>query len=145
MVRSDLASSGVLFTIDTESGFPDVVFITSSWGLGECVVQGSVNPDEFYVHKPGLRSGKAPIVRRRLGSKLQRMVYAEAGSASALTSTLDTPAEMRNRYSLTDAEVLDLARTALVIEKHYGRRWTSSGARTARTAASTSCRHGPRP
>ena len=121
MVRSDLASSGVLFTIDTESGFPDVVFVTSSYGLGESVVQGSVNPDEFYVHKPGLRSGKNAIVRRRLGSKLQQMVYAEPGSGGKLTATLETPPELRNRYSLTDAEVLDLARTALVIEGHYGR------------------------
>ena len=122
MVRSDLAASGVLFTIDTESGFPDVVFVTSSWGLGESVVQGSVNPDEFYVHKPGLKSGKSAIVRRRLGSKLSRMVYAEPGAgAGKLTLTLETPAELRNRYSLTDAEVLELARTALVIEAHYGR------------------------
>ncbi len=124
MVRSDLASAGVMFTIDTESGFKDVVFITSSYGLGETVVQGSVNPDEFYVHKPMLAAGKLPIIRRSLGSKLQRMEFASAedkAKTGKLVTILDTPPEQRNRYSLTDADVIELARYAVIIEKHYGR------------------------
>ncbi len=124
MVRSDLAASGVMFTIDTESGFPDVVFITSSWGLGETVVQGAVNPDEFYVHKPGLRQGRQAIIRRSLGSKLIRMGFAteeQRAASGKLVTTTDTATEQRNRYSLTDADVLELAAYALVIEQHYGR------------------------
>jgi pyruvate, water dikinase len=122
MVRSDLGAAGVMFTIDTESGFEDVVFITSSYGLGETVVQGAVNPDEFYVHKPMLLAGKRAVIRRNLGSKLIQMVFAEAGAGSGkLVKTTDVPLEMRNRYSLTDAEVEELARFALLIEKHYGR------------------------
>ncbi len=124
MVRSDLASAGVLFTIDTESGFSDVVFITASYGLGELVVQGSVNPDEFYVHKPTLNKGKFPIIRRVLGSKLQRMEFASAAqraSSGKLVEVIDTPPEQRNRYALGDADVIELARYALIIEKHYGR------------------------
>ena len=124
MVRSDLGSAGVIFTIDTESGFKDVVFITSSYGLGETVVQGSVNPDEFYVHKPLLAAGRFPVIRRVLGSKLQRMGFASAEDKAAsgrLVQVADTPPEQRNRYSLTDAEVVELARYALVIETHYGR------------------------
>ena len=124
MVRSDLGAAGVMFTIDTESGFPDVVFITSSYGLGETVVQGAVNPDEFYVHKPALRNGKQAIIRRNLGSKLIRMAFAseaERAASGKLVTTLDTATEQRNRYSLSDADVADLARYALVIEKHYGR------------------------
>ncbi|MBN8507958.1 MAG: phosphoenolpyruvate synthase [Burkholderiales bacterium] len=124
MVRSDLGAAGVMFTIDTESGFEDVVFVTSSWGLGETVVQGAVNPDEFYVHKPTLRAGKFPIIRRALGSKLQRMEFAPAAQRAAtgrLVRTVDTPPEQRNRYSLSDADVIELARHALVIERHYGR------------------------
>jgi pyruvate, water dikinase len=124
MVRSDLGSAGVIFTIDTESGFKDVVFITSSYGLGETVVQGSVNPDEFYVHKPTLAAGRFPIIRRVLGSKLQRMGFASAADKAAsgrLVQVSDTPPEQRNRYSLTDAEVVELARYAVVIEQHYGR------------------------
>jgi pyruvate, water dikinase len=124
MVRSDLGSAGVMFTIDTESGFTDVVFVTSSWGLGETVVQGAVNPDEFYVHKPTLAAGRPALVRRSLGSKLIRMSFATAAEKAAsgrLVKTEDNPVEMRNRYSLTDAEVLELARYAVVIEKHYGR------------------------
>jgi pyruvate,water dikinase len=124
MVRSDLGSAGVMFTIDTESGFPDVVFITSSYGLGETVVQGSVNPDEFYVHKPALRAGKLPIIRRSLGSKLSQMRFAseeERAQGGRLVATVDTPPEMRNRYSLSDADIVELARYALVIEAHYGR------------------------
>jgi len=121
MVRSDLGSAGVMFTIDTESGFDDVVFITASYGLGETVVQGAVNPDEFYVHKPILQAGKQAIIRRTLGSKLVRMEFAPAQAGGKLVRTVDTPPEQRNRYSLSDADVLELARYALVIERHYGR------------------------
>src|SRR5450755_3375183 len=124
MVRSDLGAAGVMFTIDTESGFTDVVFITSSYGLGETVVQGAVNPDEFYVHKPALKNGKQAIIRRNLGSKLIRMAFASAEERAAsgkLVTTLDTATEQRNRYSLSDADVAELARYALVIEQHYGR------------------------
>jgi pyruvate, water dikinase len=124
MVRSDLGAAGVMFTIDTESGFDQVVFITSSYGLGETVVQGAVNPDEFYVHKPVLEAGKRAVIRRNLGSKLIQMVFAtdaEKSASGKLVKTVDVPLEQRNRYSLTDAEVEQLARYALVIEKHYGR------------------------
>ena len=124
MVRSDLGSAGVMFTIDTESGFQEVVFITSSYGLGETVVQGAVNPDEFYVHKPALRAGKLAIIRRNLGSKLVRMEFAspeEKAASGKLVTTVDTLVEARNRYSLNDAEVTELAKYALIIEKHYGR------------------------
>jgi pyruvate,water dikinase len=135
MVRSDLGSAGVMFTIDTESGFADVVFVTSSWGLGETVVQGAVNPDEFYVHKPTLAAGKPALIRRSLGSKLQRMTFANAqdkAAAGKLVKVEDNPAELRNRFSLSDADVLELARYAVVIEKHYGRpmdiEWGKDGA-----------------
>ncbi len=124
MVRSDLGAAGVMFTIDTESGFEDVVFITSSYGLGETVVQGAVNPDEFYVHKPMLRAGKRGIIRRSLGSKLIQMQFTtaqEKSSGGKLVKTTDVPTELRNRYSLSDADVEQLARYALVIEQHYGR------------------------
>ena len=120
MVRSDLASSGVMFTIDTESGFPDVVFITSSYGLGETVVQGAVNPDEFYVFKPTLQAGKYPIIRRSIGSKLIKMEFTKPGEAGRV-KTVDVPTELRNRYSITDADVSELAKYAVIIEKHYGR------------------------
>jgi pyruvate,water dikinase len=124
MVRSDLGAAGVMFTIDTESGFDQVVFITSSYGLGETVVQGAVNPDEFYVHKPMLNAGKRAVIRRNLGSKLIQMVFSSAEEKAAsgkLVKTVDVPTEQRNRYSLTDAEVEQLAKYALVIEQHYGR------------------------
>jgi pyruvate,water dikinase len=124
MVRSDVGAAGVMFTIDTESGFTDVVFVTSSYGLGETVVQGAVNPDEFYVHKPALKAGKLAIIRRALGSKLIRMEFAspeEQRTAGKLVRTVDTPPEQRNRYSLTDDEVSELARYAVEIERHYGR------------------------
>jgi pyruvate,water dikinase len=124
MVRSDLGAAGVMFTIDTESGFKDVVFITSSYGLGETVVQGAVNPDEFYVHKPTLAAGRPAVIRRVLGSKLQRMEFtseAEQAAGAKLVKVLDTPPEQRNRYSLADADVMELARYAVTIEKHYGR------------------------
>ena len=135
MVRSDIGAAGVMFTIDTESGFTDVVFITSSYGLGETVVQGAVNPDEFYVHKPALRNGKQAIIRRNLGSKLIRMGFAsdeERRASGKLVTTVETATEQRNRYSLSDADVAELARYALVIEKHYGRpmdiEWGKDGA-----------------
>lgn len=124
MVRSDLGASGVMFTIDTESGFQDVVFITSSYGLGETVVQGAVNPDEYYVHKPMLANGKKSIVRRNLGSKLIQMRFAtleEKALTRQAVTTVDVPAEMRNRFSLTDEDVTQLARYAVLIENHYAR------------------------
>src|SRR5438105_1102174 len=121
MVRIDRASSGVLFTLDTESGFRDVVFITSSYGLGELVVQGAVNPDEFCVHKPILERGRPAIVRRALGSKLQKMVFAGSHAAGKSTRTVEVPEAERRRFSLTDAEVLELARYAVAIERHYAR------------------------
>ena len=124
MVRSDLGAAGVAFTIDTESGFEDVVFITAAYGLGETVVQGAVNPDEFYVHKPALKAGKLAVIRRNLGSKLIRMEFTpteERQATGRLVRTVDNPPELRNRYALTDAEVTELARYALIIEKHYGR------------------------
>ena len=121
MVRSDRGASGVMFTLDTESGFRDVVFITSSWGLGEMVVQGAVNPDEFYVHKPMLAAGKPAILRRRLGTKLQKMVFSSDASAGKSVRTEDVAPAERDRFSLSDADVLELARTACLIEKHYGR------------------------
>ncbi|WP_018714099.1 phosphoenolpyruvate synthase [Brachymonas chironomi] len=124
MVRSDTGAAGVMFTMDTESGFRDVVFITSSYGLGETVVQGAVNPDEFYVHKPMLEAGKQALIRRNLGSKLIQMVFAtpeEKAASGKLVKTIDVPTELRNRYSLTDADVEQLARYAMIIEAHYGR------------------------
>jgi pyruvate,water dikinase len=124
MVRSDLGAAGVMFTIDTESGFPDVVFITSSYGLGETVVQGAVNPDEFYVHKAALKNGKFGVIRRNLGSKLIRMEFAtpaEKAESGKLVKTTDTPPELRNRYSLSDEDVTELAKYALIIEQHYER------------------------
>jgi len=121
MVRSDRGASGVMFTLDTESGFRDVVFITSSWGLGEMVVQGAVNPDEFYVHKPMLAAGKPAILRRRLGSKLHRMTFSEQTAAGKSVRIEDVPAADRDRFSLSDEDVLRLARTACLIEAHYGR------------------------
>ncbi len=121
MVRSNLASSGVMFTMDTESGFDDVVFITSAYGLGETVVQGAVNPDEFYVHKPLLKQGKPAIVRRSLGSKLIKMVFSDDNSAGKSTHTIANTKEDSARYSLDDAGILELAQFALIIEEHYGR------------------------
>ncbi len=134
MVRSDLAASGVMFTLDTESGYRDAVFITASYGLGEMVVQGAVNPDEFYVHKPTLNAGRPAILRRSVGDKAIRMVYAEpgtAGSEHAAVLTQDVPDADRQLFSITDAEVEDLARQAVLIEQHYGRpmdiEWAKDG------------------
>ncbi|MEX2239813.1 MAG: phosphoenolpyruvate synthase [Burkholderiales bacterium] len=131
MVRSDLGASGVMFTLDTESGFRDVVFITAAYGLGEMVVQGAVNPDEFYVHKPMLERGRPAIVRRSLGSKQQKMIYADGAAGAHPVRTVDVPDAERHRFSLSDADVLELARAALVIEKHYRRpmdiEWAKDG------------------
>lgn len=120
MVRSDKAASGVMFTLDTESGFEEAVFITSSYGLGETVVQGAVNPDEFYVFKPMLSQGKYPIIRRSLGSKLIQMLFTEAGEDGRV-KTIDVSPEARNRYSISDDDVIELAKYAVIIEKHYQR------------------------
>jgi pyruvate,water dikinase len=129
MVRSDVGASGVLFTLDTESGFRDVVFITSSYGLGEMVVQGAVNPDEFYVYKPTLAQGKPAILRRAVGAKQLRMVYSSQPGERVRTE--DTPAELRAKFSINDEDVHELAKQALVIEKHYGRpmdvEWAKDG------------------
>ena len=131
MVRSDKAASGVMFTLDTESGFDQVVFITSSWGLGEMVVQGAVNPDEFYVHKPTLQAGNPAVVRRTIGSKLIKMIYAEGKALGTQVEIIDTDASERSQYSLTDDEIQELAKQALIIEKHYGRpmdiEWAKDG------------------
>ena len=121
MVRSDVGAAGVMFTLDTESGFKDVVFITSSYGLGETVVQGAVNPDEFYVHKPMLEQGKLPVIRRNIGSKLIKMEFTGEAKAGRSVKTVDVPIELRNRYSLNDQEIVELAKYAVIIEKHYGR------------------------
>jgi pyruvate,water dikinase len=121
MVRSDTGAAGVMFTIDTESGFKDVVFITSSYGLGETVVQGAVNPDEFYVHKPMLELGKLPVIRKNIGSKLIKMEFTGEAKAGRSVKTVDVPIELRNRYSLEDREIVELAKYAVIIEKHYGR------------------------
>ncbi|HJS75892.1 MAG TPA: phosphoenolpyruvate synthase [Burkholderiales bacterium] len=132
MVRSDLGSSGVMFTLDTESGFRDVVFITSSYGLGELLVQGAVNPDEFYVHKPMLEKGRPAIVRRGLGSKLHKMVFGKSDRAGKSTRVVDVGEAQRSVFSLRDTEILELARYAVAIEKHYGRpmdiEWAKDGA-----------------
>ncbi|WP_313160909.1 phosphoenolpyruvate synthase, partial [Stenotrophomonas sp.] len=129
MVRSGVGSSGVLFTLDTESGFRDVVFVTSSFGLGEMVVQGAVNPDEFYVYKPTLNAGKPAILRRSLGSKAIRMVYSDVPGERVRIE--DTPVEIRNTFSISDEDVQELSRQALIIEKHYGRpmdiEWAKDG------------------
>ncbi len=120
MVRSETASSGVMFTLDTESGFRDAIFITASYGLGEMVVQGAVNPDEFYVHKPTLEAGRPAVLRRNLGSKAYKMVYTTDGSAGKSVETMNTAENERRHFSITDEEVTDLARQAMIIEKHYG-------------------------
>ncbi len=131
MVRSDVGASGVMFSLDTESGFRDVVFVTSAYGLGETVVQGAVNPDEFYVHKPTLADGKSAVLRRSLGSKAIQMVHAEAVEGKSGVQTLDVPEEQRSQFSLNDDEVMELARQAVTIEKHYERpmdiEWAKDG------------------
>ena len=130
MVRSDLASSGVMFSLDTESGFPDVVFLTGSWGLGENVVQGAVDPDEFYVHKPTFEAGHRAVLRRMLGDKAVKMIFSEGGTAHT-TRNIPTPEADRARYCLADDDVLELAGAAIAIERHYGRpmdmEWAKDG------------------
>ncbi|MCG9041430.1 phosphoenolpyruvate synthase [Laribacter hongkongensis] len=121
MVRSDVGASGVMFTIDTESGFDKVVFVTASYGLGETVVQGAVNPDEFYVHKPTLEAGRPAILKKNMGSKLIKMEFTDANQAGRSVRTLDVEPELRRQFSITDAEVEELARYAQIIEKHYAR------------------------
>ncbi len=121
MVRSDLGASGVLFTIDTESGFPDVVFITASWGLGELVVQGAVNPDEFYVYKPALERGKYPVLRRTMGTKLEKMVHSDGTGDGRPVRVVPVPESDRKRFCLSDEDLVELARQAVIIERHYGR------------------------
>ena len=129
MVRSDVGAAGVLFTLDTESGFRDVVFVTGSYGLGEMVVQGAVNPDEFYVFKPTLKAGKPAVLRRNLGAKQLRMVY--SNQPGERVKTEDTPAELRHKFCINDEDVQELARQALIIEQHYGRpmdiEWAKDG------------------
>ena len=120
MVRSDLGASGVMFTLDTDSGFRDVVFITASYGLGETVVQGAVNPDEFYVYKPALRDGHQPILRRTLGAKAIKMIYAPPAQAEKRVLTVDVPEADRSRFCLSDADLIELSQQALIIEDHYG-------------------------
>ncbi|EOV1981196.1 TPA: phosphoenolpyruvate synthase [Vibrio parahaemolyticus] len=131
MVRSDKASSGVMFTLDTESGFDQVVFITSSWGLGEMVVQGAVNPDEFYVHKPMLETGEHPIVKKTFGSKLIKMIYSNNQEIGKQVDIIDTSEEERNTFSLNEEEIKELAKQAMIIEKHYQRpmdiEWAKDG------------------
>mgnify|MGYP000158765759 FL=1 len=131
MVRSDKASSGVMFTLDTESGFDQVVFITSSWGLGEMVVQGAVNPDEFYVHKPMLEAGHYPIVKKTFGSKLIKMIYSTNQEIGKQVDIIDTDTQERNQFSLNDEEIKELAKQAMIIEKHYQRpmdiEWAKDG------------------
>ncbi|MDF2152951.1 phosphoenolpyruvate synthase [Vibrio sp. CAU 1672] len=131
MVRSDKASSGVMFTLDTESGFDQVVFITSSWGLGEMVVQGAVNPDEFYVHKPMLEAGQHPIVKKTFGSKLIKMIYSDNQEIGKQVDIIDTSDAERNTFSLNDEEIKELAKQAMIIEKHYQRpmdiEWAKDG------------------
>lgn len=131
MVRSDKAASGVMFSIDTESGFEDVVFVTSSYGLGEMVVQGAVNPDEFYVHKPTLAKGKPSVVRRNIGSKAIQMIYSADESHGKQVEIVDVDSELSSTFSITDEEVMELAKQAVIIEKHYGRpmdiEWAKDG------------------
>ncbi|MFW1529516.1 phosphoenolpyruvate synthase [Vibrio parahaemolyticus] len=131
MVRSDKASSGVMFTLDTESGFDQVVFITSSWGLGEMVVQGAVNPDEFYVHKPMLEASEHPIVKKTFGSKLIKMIYSNNQEIGKQVDIIDTSEEERNTFSLNEEEIKELAKQAMIIEKHYQRpmdiEWAKDG------------------
>jgi pyruvate,water dikinase len=131
MVRSDLGASGVMFTLDTDSGFRDVVFVTASYGLGETIVQGAVNPDEFYVYKPALRAGKQPVLRRNLGSKAIKMIYADAGDTDRVR-TVNVSAEDRGRFSIDDDDLIALSKQALAIESHYGQpmdiEWGKDGA-----------------
>ncbi|MEE4245766.1 MAG: phosphoenolpyruvate synthase, partial [Kangiellaceae bacterium] len=132
MIRSDIAASGVMFTMDTESGFDDVVFITGAYGLGETVVQGAVNPDEFYVHKPTLKADKPAVVRRNLGGKAIKMIYTDSEEHGKTVETVDVAMEQRQQFCISNEEIEELARQALIIEKHYDRpmdiEWAKDGA-----------------
>ncbi|HSC80363.1 MAG TPA: PEP/pyruvate-binding domain-containing protein, partial [Chitinolyticbacter sp.] len=121
MVRSDLGAAGVMFSLDTETGFDQVVFVTASYGLGETVVQGAVNPDEFYVHKPTLAAGRPAVVRKHLGGKALKMEFTQDAAAGRSVKTVEVPLAQRRQFSITDAEVEELARYALIIEQHYQR------------------------
>ena len=121
MVRSDSGAAGVMFSIDTESGFEDVVFVTASYGLGETVVQGAVNPDEFYVHNPTLRAGKPAILRKTMGSKLIKMTFTDSAQAGKSVQVVDVPEQERKQFSISNEEITELAKYALIIEEHYGR------------------------
>ncbi len=145
MVRSDLGASGVMFTLDTESGFDEVVLITSSYGLGETVVQGAVNPDEFYVYKPNLAAGRPAILRKSVGAKAIRMVFSATQQAGRSTTTVDVEPDDRLRFSITDAEAHELARARSSSRSTTVVRWTSNGAATALTACSMSCRQDRKP
>ncbi len=145
MVRSDKASSGVMFTLDTESGFDQVVFITSSWGLGEMVVQGAVNPDEFYVHKPMLEAGEHPIVKKTFGSKLIKMIHSNNQEIGKQVDIIDTSEEERNTFSLNEEEIKELAKQAMIIEKHYQRPMDIEWAKMVSTASCTSFKHVQKP
>lgn len=142
MVRSDLGASGVMFAIDTESGFDQVVFITSAYGLGETVVQGQVNPDEFYVYKRGLKENRPAILRRGLGSKAVRMVYDVSRQAGRSVKTEPVPEAERKQFSISDAEVETLARYAMIIEQHYQRPMDIEWGRDGLDANSTFCKLG---
>jgi pyruvate,water dikinase len=120
MVRSETGAAGVMFTLDTESGFRDVVFVTASYGLGEMVVQGAVNPDEFYLSKPLLNNGKHAVIRRNLGAKHQKMIYGEEGAAGKSVVVVDVEKQDRQQFALNDHELHELAKQALIIEQHYG-------------------------
>ena len=145
MVRSDTGASGVMFTIDTESGFDQVVFITAAYGLGETVVQGAVNPDEFYVWKPGLAQGRPAILRRSLGTKAIKMVFSDVARAGKSVVTLPVAEEDRRRFAITDAEIEELARYAVIIEQHYRRPMDIEWGRDGVDGKLTCCRRGPRP
>ena len=121
MVRSDKGAAGVMFTMDTESGFDQVVFITASYGLGETVVQGAVNPDEYFVHKPIMEMGKFPIIRKVLGSKKIKMIFDTDKSSGRSVKVVDVPESERRKFALNDDEIIQLAKYARIIEKHYGR------------------------
>lgn len=145
MVRSDSGASGVMFTLDTESGYNQVVFVTSSYGLGENVVQGAVNPDEFYVFKPTLKASKPAILRKTMGSKHIKMIFTDKAEAGKSVTNVEVPEEDRNRFSITDEEITELAHYALTIENTTTARWISNGDATAWTANSTSCKPAPKP
>ncbi len=141
MVRSDKSASGVMFSIDTESGFEDVVFITSSYGLGEMVVQGAVNPDEFYVHKPTLAADRPSVIRRNIGSKAIQMIYSDDKAHGKQVEVIDVDPALSSHFSINDAEVQELAKQAVIIENIMAERWISSGLKMALTRNCILFRH----